>query len=216
MGLMVMLLLVLAPVLVFRPRGGVAAGLLHAATVLLSGVKRRTLPPEVVLVQLALAVVQKPAGLLCDVQIIDLQRGAGGRGALGLRVQRGRGRRQRALPPDISPLSAAAVSLRQFPKHTPRRHRDVFATLPVRLRGVCVLRREVALVVKVVVDAGVCSKSLRGLPNVHPQGIGRSLLLRLDPSGPGIHWTRVSRENLFTGKMASNLAKERLCTQENK
>lgn len=193
--------------LIFHPSGGVAARLLHAATVLLNSVKRRRgmLPSEIVLVQLVLAVVEKPAGLFCDVQIVDLQRGAGRRGALGLRVQGGGGRRQRALPPDTSPLAAAAVSLRQFPKHTSRRRCYIFAILAVRVRGVSILRRKVALVVKVVVDAGVCSKSQRGLPNVHPQGIGRSLLLRLDPSGPGIHWTRVRREPLH-GKTASNLA----------
>lgn len=52
--------MVLVPVLAFHPGGGVAAGLLHAATVLLNSVKRRRgllLPSEIVLVQLVLAVV---------------------------------------------------------------------------------------------------------------------------------------------------------------
>ena len=122
------LVVVLVPMLILHAGGGVAARLLHAATVvlLLSGVKRRrgTLPPEIVLVQLVLAVVQEPAGLLRHVQIVDPQRGAGGRRALGLRVQRGGGRRQRTLPPDASPaaaVAAAAASLRQFPEHNPRR-----------------------------------------------------------------------------------------------
>lgn len=206
---------VLTPMLIFHPGGGVAEGLLHAATVLLNSVERRRwmLPPEVVLVQLVLAVVQEPAGLLRDVQIVDLQRGAGGRRALGLRVQRGGGRRQRALPPDTSPRCSAAVSHGQFSKHTPRRRRRrySFAVLAVRVRGVRVQRREVALVVEVVVKAGVRSESLRGFPNVHPQGIGRSLLLRLDPSGPGIHWESSSpRASSARGggrKMASGLGK---------
>lgn len=72
---------------------------------------------------------------------------------------------------------------------------------------------KVALVVKVVVDAGVRSKSLRGSPNVHPQGIGRSLLLWLDPSDPRIHWSRVYRQPLH-GKMASNLANKTLLSRK--
>jgi len=60
LGLVVMVLLLAAPMLMgFRTGGGVAAGLLHAATVLLNGVNRRRgiLLPEVGLVQLVLAVV---------------------------------------------------------------------------------------------------------------------------------------------------------------
>lgn len=128
-GWMRVIVVVLAPMLIFHARGGVAAGLLHAATVLLNSVRRRrgVLLSEIVLVQLVLAVAKKPAGLLCDAQTVDLQRRAGGRGALSLRVQGGGGRRQRALPPGTSPLStaaaAAAVSLRQFHKHNRRRRR---------------------------------------------------------------------------------------------
>lgn len=66
---------------------------------------------------------------------------------------------------------------------------------------------------KVVVDAGVCPESLRGFPNLHPQGIGRSLLLRLDPSGPRIHWSRVYREPLH-GKMVSNLGVKTLLSRK--
>lgn len=193
-GLMVLLLLLLAPLLIFHAGGGVAGGLLHAATVLLDSVEGRrglVVPPQIVLVQLVLAAVAEEATrLLCDVQIVDLQRRARRRGALGLRVQGGRGRRQGALPPDASPLSAA-FSLGQFSKNNPRRRCYIFAILAVRVRGVTVVRHKVALVVKVVVDAGVCFESLRGFPNVHPQGIGRSLLLRLDPRDPRIHWNRV-------------------------
>lgn len=190
-GLMVVLL---APLLIFHAGGGVAGGLLHAATVLVDSVEGRrglVVPPQIVLVQLVLAAVaEEAARLLCDVQIVDLQRRARRRGALGLRVQGGRGRRQGALPPDASPLSAA-FSLGQFSKNNPRRRCYIFAILPVQVRRVTVVRHKVALVVKVVVDAGVCFESLRGFPNVHPQGIGRSLLLRLDPRDPRIHWNRV-------------------------
>lgn len=57
MGLIVV---VLVPMLIFHPRGGVAGRLLHAATVLLNSVKRRRgklLCSEIVLVQLVLTVV---------------------------------------------------------------------------------------------------------------------------------------------------------------
>lgn len=191
---MVVVVVVLAPVLILYAGGGVAERLLHAATVLLCTAERRRgmLPSQVVLVQFAFAVVQETAGLFGHVQVVDLQGRAGRRGALGLRVQGGGRRRQRALPPDASPLFAA-FSLGQFTKNTPRRRRHIFTVLTVRVRGVAILRHKVALVVNVVIDAGVCPKSLRGFPNVHPQGIGRSLLLRLDPSGPRIHWNRVYR-----------------------
>lgn len=178
----------LVPVLILHPGGGVAERLLHAATVLLCAAERRRgmLPSQVVLVQLALAVVQETAGLLGDVQVVDSQGRAGRRGAFGLRVQGGGRRRQRALSPDTFPLSAA-FSLRRFTEKKPRRRRHIFGVLAVRIRGVAILRNKVALVVNVVIDARVCPKSLRGFPNVHPQRIGRSLLLRLDPSGPRIH-----------------------------
>lgn len=190
----VWLVVVLVPVLILHPGGGVAERLLHAATVLLCSAERQRgmLPFQVVLVQLAFAVVQETAGLFSDVQVVDLQGRAGRRGAFGLRVQGGGRRRQRALPPDTAPLSNA-FSLGQFTKNTPRRRWHNFTVLAVRVRGVAILRHKVALVVNVVIDAGVCPKSLRGFPNVHPQGIGRSLLLRLDPSGPRIHWRRVYR-----------------------
>lgn len=180
-----------------------AERLLHAATVLLCTAERRRgmLPSQVVLVQLAFAVVQETAGLFGDVQVVDLQGRAGRRGAFGLRVQRGGRRRQRALPPDTSPLSTA-FSPGQFTKNTPRRRCHIFTVLAVRVRGVAILRHKVTLVVNVVIDAGVCPKSLRDFPNVHPQGIGRSLLLRLDPSGPRIHWSRVYRQPLHKDKMA--------------
>lgn len=50
---------VLVPMLTLHAGGGVAAGLLHAATVLLNAVKRwrGVLPPQIVPVQLVLAVV---------------------------------------------------------------------------------------------------------------------------------------------------------------
>lgn len=59
MVLVLEVVLVLVPMLIFHPGGGVAEGLLHAATVLLNSVERRRwmLPSEVVLVQLVLAVV---------------------------------------------------------------------------------------------------------------------------------------------------------------
>lgn len=171
-----------------------AERLLHAATVLLCAAERRRgmLSPQVVLVQLAFAVVEETAGLLGNVQVVDLQGRAGRRGAFGLRVQGGGRRRQRAFPTDTSPLFAA-FSLGQFPKNTPRRRCHIFTVLAVRVRGVAILRHKVALVVNVVIEARVCPKSLRGFPNMHPQGIGRSLLLRLDPSGPRIHRSRVYR-----------------------
>lgn len=59
-GRMWLMVVVLAPMLIFHPAGGVAEGLLHAATVLLNGVERRRtrpLPPQIVLVELVLAVV---------------------------------------------------------------------------------------------------------------------------------------------------------------
>lgn len=178
-----------------------AERLLHAATVLLCAGERQRgmLPSQVVLVQLAFAVVQETAGLLGHVQVVDLQRRAGRRGALGLRVQGGGRRRQRALPPDTSPISTA-FSLGQLTKNTPRRRCHIFTVFAVRVRRVAILRCKVALVVNVVIDNGVCPESLRGFPNVHPQGIGRSLLLRLDPSGPRIHWSRVYRQPLLEEK----------------
>lgn len=53
------MVVVLVPMLIFHPGGGVAEGLLHAATVLVNSVerRRRILPSEIVLVQLVLAVV---------------------------------------------------------------------------------------------------------------------------------------------------------------
>lgn len=210
------MVVLLAPLLIFHAGGGVAGGLLHAATVLLDSVEGRrglVVPPQIVLVQLVLAAVaEEAARLLCDVQIVDLQRRARRRGALGLRVQGGRGRRQGALPPDASPLSAA-FSLGQFSKNNPRRRCYIFAILAVRVRGVTVVRHKVALVVKVVVDAGVCYESLRGFPNVHPQGIGRSLLLRLDPRDPRIHWNRVEATSPFTGKKTARNWPIQLCCQ---
>lgn len=118
-GVRLVVVVVLGPLLVVHAGGGVAGGLLHAATVLLlldsvQG-RRGSMPPQIVLVQLVLgAVVQKAARLLRHAQVVDVQRRAQRRRALGLRVQGGRGRRQRALPPDAPPLyadAAAAFSL---------------------------------------------------------------------------------------------------------
>lgn len=66
---LVVVVVVLVPVLMLHPGGGVAERLLHAATVLLCTVERRRdmLPSQVVLVQLAFAVMQEAAGLFGDV-----------------------------------------------------------------------------------------------------------------------------------------------------
>lgn len=133
-GWMWLIVVLLAPWMVLHPCGGVAAGLLHAATVLLNSVKR---PSEAVLVHLPLTVVQKLLGLVRRAQTVDLKRGAVGRGAVGLRVQRGGGRWQGALPPDASPLSAAAVCPRQFTKHSPGCRHYMPAALDVRAQ-VCI------------------------------------------------------------------------------
>lgn len=192
---------VLVPVLTPGARGGVAAGLLHAAaTVLVDGVRGRG---RVLRSRMALAVAKEAAGLL-RVQAVYLQGRAGGRGALGLRVQRGGGRRQRAFPPDTSPLSAA-VSLRQLPEHSRRwrrrrrrRRRCSSTVLAVRVGGARTLRRKAALLVKLAVRAGDCSKYWRGFPKVHP-------------SDPRIHWTRVCGEPLHVNSSANSI----VCIQIN-
>lgn len=185
-GRMGLVVLPAGPRLVSAPGGGVAARTEHAAAVLLLGGRRRgrVLLPEVVLVQPALAEVYKLLPVLRHVQVVHVQRGAAGRGALGLRVQRGGGRGQRALPPDAPPLTA---SPRQFPEHEPRWRRYVSAELTARVHRVRVLHRKVALVVRVVVNAGIRTQSLRGPPEMHPQRIDRSLLFRLDPNRPEVH-----------------------------
>lgn len=98
-GVRLVVVVVLGPLLVVHAGGGVAGGLLHAATVLLLLLldsvqgRRGSMPPQIVLVQLVLgAVVQEAARLLRHAQVVDVQRRAQRRRALGLRVQGGRGR----------------------------------------------------------------------------------------------------------------------------
>lgn len=104
-GRMGLVVLPAGPRLVSAPGGGVAARPEHAAAVLGGRRGGRVLLPEVVLVQPA--DVQKLLLVLRHVQVVRVGRGAAGRGALGLRVQRGGRRGQRAFPPDAPP--------RQFP-----------------------------------------------------------------------------------------------------
>lgn len=96
---------VMLVVLALHAGGGVTGGLLHAAAALLSAVEGQQ--PEVDLVQLPLAVVERLSRIVRLAQPVDVKRRAARRGALGLRVQGGRGRRQRALPPNTSSVAPA-------------------------------------------------------------------------------------------------------------
>lgn len=165
-------------VLALHTVGGVTGGVSGAAAALLGAVDGQQ--PEVDLVQFPLAVVKRLSRILRLAQPVDMKRRATRRGALGLWVQGGRGRRQRALPPNTSSVASTILLPRRLLKRGTRRCPSSVVALTVR--GVAAWQKA-ELVVMVVVVHGDKSKAAGGFP-VHP----RSFLVWLDPSGPGIHW----------------------------